>query len=94
MPYPDIDAAIGQVVEQRELGGEADGMAQRELDHRKADTDPLSSRRHHAGKGNGIAVDALAREIVLGEPDAVKAGGLREGGLRHEVSDGRVILFR
>src|SRR5436309_16069792 len=39
VPYPDIDAAIGQVVEQRELGGEADGMTQGELDHREADTD-------------------------------------------------------
>ncbi len=94
MPYPDIDAAIGKIVEKRELGGEADGMTQRELDHREADTDALSPRRHHAGERNGITVDALAGEVVLGEPDAVEAGSLREGGLRHQVAYRRVVVFR
>ena len=92
--HPDIDAAVGEIVEERELGGEADGMTESELDHREGDTDPLSPRRDHAGERDGIAVDALAREIVLGEPDAIEAGSLGEAGFGHEVADGCVVTFR
>src|SRR5438105_9866688 len=40
VPDADVEATAGEIVEERELGREADRMAQRELDHREADPDP------------------------------------------------------
>ena len=84
VPDADVEAAAREVVEEGQLGGQADRMAQGELDHGEADADPRGARRHDAGERDRIAVDALAREVVLGEPDAVEAGGLREAGLRDQ----------
>src|SRR3989442_4767082 len=91
VPDPDVEAAVGKVVEERELCREADRMTQRQLDHREADPDPRGARGHHAGERDRVAVHALAREVVLGEPDAVEARRLREAGLRHLLVDGGVV---
>src|SRR5262249_46269612 len=91
VPDADVDAPVREVVEQRQLGGEPDRMAQRQLDHGKADADARRARRHGAGEWNRIAVDAFAGEVVLGEPHAVEARRLREAGLRHQLVDGGVV---
>jgi hypothetical protein len=93
VPDADVEPAGGQVVEEGELRGQADRMAKRELQHGEADPDPRRARRHHAGERDGIAVDALAREVVLGEPDAVEAGRLREARLRDLGVDGVGVLL-
>ena len=84
----DIQAAATQVVEQRELDGEADGMAEGELDHREADAHARGARGERAREGNGIAVDGLAGEVVLGEPDAVEADVLGPARLDEQIVDG------
>src|SRR4029077_9773394 len=81
----------GEVVEQGQLDGEPDRMAQGELDHREPDPDPRRARGHHAGERDRIAVHALAREVVLGEPDAVEPRGLREARLLELLVDRRVV---
>src|SRR5262249_49562233 len=91
VPDADVQTPAREIVEERELGGEADGMAEGELDHGEADADAHGASGHHAGEWDRVAVHALAREVVLGEPDAVEAGRLRETGLGDEIFDRRAV---
>ena len=75
-------------------GGQANGVAQGELEHGEADPDARGPGGHHAGQRNGIAVHALAREVVLGQPDAVEVHRLREARLGGHVVDGREVRLR
>src|ERR1700704_1564185 len=50
-----VEAAAGKIVEEGQLGGDPDGMAEGELDDREADPDPRRARGHHAGEGDGVA---------------------------------------
>src|SRR5262249_29869909 len=77
VPDTDVDPPVREVVEQRQLGGEAYRVAQRQLDHGKADADTRRACGDDAGERNRIAVDALAGEVVLGQPDAVEPRRLR-----------------
>src|SRR5262245_40922390 len=68
----DVDAPAREVVEQGQFGRQPDRMAQGELDHGEAETDPRRAGGDDARDGDRVAVDALAREVVLGEPDYVE----------------------
>src|SRR5438093_12734576 len=90
----DVEPAAREVVEERQLGRQADRMAQGELEHGEPDTDPRRTGGHDAGERNRIAVDALAREVVLGEPEPVEAHGLGEARLGDQLVDRAVVRFR
>ena len=93
--HADVEAPAGEVVEQRQLGCEPHRLPQRHLDHGKADADALGAHGERGGERNGVRVDALAREVVLGEPDPVKARRLGKRGLLELLEDrARVVLRR
>jgi hypothetical protein len=68
-------------------------MAQRHLDDRESDAHPRGADGHRAGERDGVAVDGLTGEVVLGEPYPVEAGRLREDRLIEEILDRRVIVL-
>ena len=65
-------------------------MAQRHLDDGKADADVLRAHRQRGGKRDRVRIDALAGEVVLGEPDAVEAELLGERRLLELLENGSV----
>src|SRR5262249_2692454 len=90
----DVTAPARPIGEEAEPDGQWDRVTQRKVDHREAEADARGPRGDHAGEGNRVAVDALAREVVLGEPDAVKARGLREARLFDLLVDGGIVPLR
>jgi len=77
----DIKSPAREVVEYRQLRGEPHRIPQRHLDDGKADADALGAHGEGGGERNRVHVDALARKVVLGEPDAVEAQRLGKRGL-------------
>src|SRR5262245_37583841 len=70
-------------------------MAQRHLDDREADADAMRAHRQCGGEWYRIGIDALAGEVVLGEPDPMEAQLLGERRLLELLEDGaRVLLGR
>ena len=91
--HADVEPAVAQVVEQRQLHREPDRMAERQLDDGKADAHPARARGERARERDRVAVDRLAGEVVLGEPDRVEADRLGQPGLLELLADGRVVLL-
>ena len=69
-------------------------MPEGELDDREPDPDPLGARRQRGGEHDRIAVDALAGEVVLGEPDAVEAERDGADGLLELLIDAPGVRLR
>jgi hypothetical protein len=82
---------VAQVVEQRQLDGQAHRVPQGELDDREADPHAAGAHRHRRRERDRVAVDGLAGEVVLGEPDAVEAGRLGVAGLGEQIVDGLAV---
>jgi hypothetical protein len=69
-------------------------MPQGELDHGEADAHAGGARGERAREGDGIAVDGLAGEVVLGEPDAVEADVLGPARLDEQIVDRGAVGVR
>src|SRR2546428_1271790 len=90
----DLQAPAAQVVEHGELDGQAHGMVQRHLDDGEPDPHAGRPRRQRAREGNRVGIGALAREVVLGEPQVVEPHRLGEYSLVELLMDGREVLRR
>ena len=76
--HPYVDTTFTQVVQQRELHGQANRMVERHLNDRETDSNPRGLHRKRRREEHRIVVDALAGEVVLGQPNVVKTELLRE----------------
>ena len=90
---PDIDPALAQIVEQRQLDGEPHRVVKRQLHDREADLDPLGPHRDRRGEQQRIVVDALAGEIVLGQPDVAEPELFGQAHLLDLLVDARGVLL-
>jgi hypothetical protein len=90
----DIDPALAQIVEQRQLDGEPHRMVERQLHDRESDPDPFGAHRDSRGEQQRVVVDAFAGEIMLGQPDVAKPKLLGEAHLLDLLVDPNSILFR
>src|SRR6266851_8847360 len=88
----DIDAALAEIVQQRQLHGESHRMVEGHLHHGEADADLLGLHGKRRGKHQRVVVDALAGEIVLGEPDVGKAHPFGGAGLVDDLVDAPTVL--
>src|SRR5215813_1746487 len=68
-------------------------MSQRHLDDGKTDTNALGTHGESGGKRDRIGVDALAREVVLGEPDAGETKLLGQRRLLELLEDCLRVVF-
>ena len=75
---PDDQPTLGQVVEHRDLLGEAHRVVQRGLDHREAERGALQRDCQRAGERDRVGIGADAVEMVLAEPDHVGAELVRQ----------------
>ena len=53
---PDIDPALAQIVEQRQLNGEPHRMMERQLHNRETDPDPLGAHRDSRGEQQRVVL--------------------------------------
>src|SRR6185437_11367808 len=88
-----VESAPAQVVEESQLDGQPHRVPQGELDHREADPHAGGAGGERARERDGVAVDGLPGEVVLGEPDRVEAQGLRGAGLLELLGDRDVIAL-
>ena len=88
----DLEPPAAQVVEHGELDGEAHGMVQRHLDDGEPEPRARGACRQRTGERNRIGVGALAREVVLGEPEVVEAHRLGEHALLELLVDAREVV--
>ncbi len=88
------DPPLGDVVEQRDLLGQADRVVQRDLRDGEADLDAAGRGGQRGGKAERIDVGADAVEMVLGQPQGVEAKLLRQPGLGDGLVDHALVLSR
>ena len=79
-PHADVDAAAGDVVEQRHPLDEAQRVGEGQVDDRGADPHAPRARRQVAGQQERVARETVGREVLLGHPDVVEAERLRQLG--------------
>ncbi|HUC10904.1 MAG TPA: hypothetical protein VL985_10835 [Stellaceae bacterium] len=91
---PDIDPAPAQIVEQRQLDGEPYRMMEGQLHDGEADPDPLGAHRDSRGEQQRVVVDALAGEVMLGQPDIAEPEPLGKAHLLDLLVDAIGVLIR
>src|SRR5262249_22521659 len=69
----DLDPAATQIVENREILGEAQWMTERQEADVGGEADSLSSGRHRSGDRRPRGQVAVVDEVVLGEPHEIEA---------------------
>jgi hypothetical protein len=92
--HPDIDPAPAQIVEQRQLDGEPHRVMEGQLHDGEADPDSLGAHRDRGGEQQRVVVDALAGEIMLGQPDIAEPKPFGKAHLLDLLVDASGILFR
>ena len=91
---PDDQPPLGDMVEHRELLGEAHRMMQRGLHHGKADRRASRCGGERAGKAHRVDISADAVEMVLGEPDHIDAELVRQRRLAQGLVDDDAVALR
>ncbi len=94
VPEADHQPALAEIVDQRELFGQADRVMERGLRHREADQGTVRGNGNRGGEAHRIDIGANAVEMVLGEPDRIEAEGVGEPCLRQSLLDHRAVLRR
>ena len=89
---PDDQSPLGEVVDDRDLLGEADRMVQRHLQYREAEFGAAGRGGKRAGKADRVGIGADAVEMVLGEPDHVNAEFVREPSLAQGLVDDGAVM--
>jgi hypothetical protein len=83
-----LETAAREVVQERGLLGQRDGVAIGEHALRRAHGDPAGSAQDVGGEGDRGRADAVGDEVVLGDPDARQAGSFRNEGGLHGSAEG------
>ena len=94
LAHADIDPAPDQIVEQRKLDGEPHRVVEGQLHDGEADPDPLGAHRDSRGEQQRVVVDALAGEIMLGQPDIAEPEPFGKAHLLDLLVDAIGVLFR
>jgi len=94
LAHSDIDPAPAQIVEQRKLDGEPHRVVEGQLHDGKADTDALGALAEGGGEYQRVVVDALAGEIMLGQPDIAEPQPFGKAHLLDLLVDAIGVLFR
>jgi hypothetical protein len=80
-PDTHIEAAFAQIIEEGKLHRQTHRVVQGHLQHGEANANPCRAHGQRRGKNQWIIIDAFAGEVVLGEPDIIKAERFRIAGL-------------
>lgn len=94
LAHSDIDPASAQIVEQRQLDGEPHRVVEGQLHDGEADPDPLGAHRDSRGEQQRVVVDALAGEIMLGQPDIAEPEPFGKAHLLDLLVDAIGVCFR
>ena len=94
LAHSDIDPAPAQIVEQCQLDGEPHRVMEGQLHDGEADPDPLGAHRDRRGEQQRVVVDALAGEIMLGQPHLAEPEPFGKAHLLYLLVDAIGVLFR
>ena len=95
--YTEVDAALGEVVEEGHVLGDAEGVPVGEDDAALADAEGIGMSREvlpeHEGVGRS-AEPSIPGKVVLGDPDGGETALFEESGLLAHFVDHRVPRIR
>ena len=89
----DVDAPAAELIDDRDLLGDAHGVVERQYDDRRADADAIRARGDVACHYHRVGEDAVPREVVLTEPEAVEAEAVRLYGEVHHPGEHLAVAF-
>ena len=93
-PDADVDPALAQIIQQRELHRQADRMMERHLKDGEPDANPGRAHRQRRREQQGIVVDAFSGEVMLRQPDIVEPQRLGGAHLLDLLVDADRVLVR
>ena len=88
----DVEPALAEIINNRQLCCNANGMAQCHLYHSKTNSNALRLHRERTGKRNWIAIHALTGEIVFSQPNGIVSQSFRQACLLQLLIDGNTVF--